>query len=129
MRHYKIIAVLLCCVLLVACSGDDDAKQGSRFDPDSPEGKGEQVFRENCATCHSVESDRVVVGPSLAGIATRAGERVEDLTGPEYIRQSIMQPNAYVVEGFPGGAMPQNFARVLTGEQLDNLVAYLLTLE
>jgi hypothetical protein len=39
-----------------------------------------------------------------------------------------LNPNAYVVDGFPSGSMPQNFARDLTSEELENIVAYLLTL-
>ena len=129
MRYGVIVGLVLCSMLVAACGGNEDADSKSRFDPDTPEGKGEQVFRANCATCHAIEGDRVIVGPSLNGIATRAGQRIEGLTAAEYIQQSILQPGAYVVEGFPDGAMPRNFARTLTTEQVDNLVAFLLKLE
>ena len=97
---------------------------------------GRSLFMENtfgvntgCRLCHSLEPGVVLVGPSLAGVATRAEARVPGLTAAEYLRQSIVDPNAYVVDGFPKGQMFQNFARVLTAEQIDSLVAFLLTLK
>lgn len=84
-----------------------------------------------CVTCHSLEADTIIVGPSLHGYATHAkmhadamGQSVE-----EYTRTSIVDPNAYVVEGFTAGVMYANFGTDLTAEQIDDLVAYLLTLK
>ncbi|MEA2003081.1 MAG: hydrogenase iron-sulfur subunit [Actinomycetota bacterium] len=82
-----------------------------------------------CRICHSLDEGVVLVGPSFAGIASRATARVPGLTAEEYLRQSILDPNAYVVEGFPAGQMLQNFDELLTEEDIDNLVAFLLTLE
>lgn len=82
-----------------------------------------------CVTCHSLEEGQVLVGPSLHGIASRAGDRVEGQSAADYIHNSIVNPNAYVVEGFQEGLMYQNYAQDLTEEQINDLVAYLLTLE
>jgi len=82
-----------------------------------------------CHICHSLQPDVVIVGPSLAGIATRAAGRIPGMSAEEYIRQSILQPNAYVVPGFPSGVMPPDFSEILTPEQIDDLVAFLLTLK
>jgi len=82
-----------------------------------------------CRLCHSLEPDTVLVGPSFAGIATRAQTRVPGLTAEEYLRQSIVEPNAYVVEGFPAGQMFSNYREVLTDEDIDNLIAFLMTQE
>ena len=82
-----------------------------------------------CRICHSLEPGVVLVGPSFDGIATRAATRVPGLSAEEYLRQSILDPNAYVVEGFPAGQMLQNFGELLTEEDIENLVAFLLTLE
>lgn len=91
----------------------------------------EQVSGTNagCRICHSLQPDVVIVGPSLAGIATRAATRVPGLSAEEYIRQSILEPNAYVVPGFPAGQMVQNLGEILTPEQVDDLVAFLMTLK
>ncbi len=97
---------------------------------------GESLFFENtlgtntgCRICHSLDEGVVLVGPSLNGVATRAPTRIAGMTAEEYIRQSILDPNAYVVDGFPAGQMLQNFEELLTAEDIDNLVAFLLTLE
>ena len=63
----------------------------------------------------------MIVGPSLQGIGSRHDEA--------YIRQSILDPNAVVVEGFPADTMPAVWGTELSGEQVDQLVAYLLTLK
>ena len=44
----------------------------------------------------------------------------------EYLRQSIVEPDARIAEGFQGGVMPDTYERTLTEEQLDALVQYLL---
>ncbi|MEE9248366.1 MAG: cytochrome c, partial [Dehalococcoidia bacterium] len=67
------------------------------------------------------------LGPTLQGIAAGAGNRVSGLNGEEYIRQSILDPNSFVVGGFPPGIMPANFAETLSSQDIDNLVAFLLT--
>jgi len=95
---------------------------------------GKELFNQNplgqnagCVTCHSTEPGVQLVGPSLAGIATTAAERVDGMSAEDYIRQSILEPNAYTVEGFPEGLMPAYSD--LSPEQIDALVAYLMTLK
>jgi len=82
-----------------------------------------------CRICHSLRPDVVIVGPSFAGVATRAETRVPGMSAEEYLRQSILDPNAYIVEGFAPDMAPPNFAELLTDEQVDDLVAFLLTLK
>ena len=83
-----------------------------------------------CNVCHSVEpGDDDDVGPSLAGIATFGGDRVEGLNAEQYIRQSILLPDQYVVPGYPPGQMLPIYREQLSAEELDALIAYLLTLE
>jgi nitric oxide reductase subunit C len=89
---------------------------------------GGKLFQRHCASCHTLEPDVVIVGPSLAGIAGRAGERTAGLDARQYIQTSVLRPDAYVVEGFDN-LMPSSLAKDLTGEELDTLTAYLLTLE
>ncbi len=82
-----------------------------------------------CRVCHSLDPGVVIIGPSFDGVATAAITRVPGLTAEEYLRQSIVDPDAHVVEGFDSGVMLQNFGKTLTDEQIDNLVAFLLTFE
>jgi nitric oxide reductase subunit C len=98
--------------------------------------KGEELYKQKvigssgtpgCITCHSLEEGVTVVGPSHAGIAARveeSGLQVED-----YLRTSIVDPNAVIAEGFSEGVMYQNYATDLTSEQIDDLVAFLMTLK
>jgi ferredoxin/mono/diheme cytochrome c family protein len=94
--------------------------------------RGEQVFLSShagCSVCHSVTPGVERVGPNLSGVGLVAGSRVPGLTAEEYLRQSILDPDAYVVEGFPSGQMLDNYEETLTDEDIDALVAYLITLD
>lgn len=97
---------------------------------------GESIYYETaagvnagCRICHSLEKDEVIIGPSFYGIADRAGSRVSGMTAEEYLHESIVNPNAYVVTGFPKGQMIQNFGKILTEEQINDLMAFLMTLK
>ncbi len=86
---------------------------------------GAKTFASSgCGGCHTFAkagSDGQV-GPSLddlTGAAQKAGESV-----PDYVRQSIVDPNAVVVAGFQPGVMPQTFGDSLSTDELDALVAY-----
>jgi hypothetical protein len=46
----------------------------------------------------------------------------------QYVRTSIVEPSAHVVEGY-GNAMPGTYEAQLSAKQLDDLIAYLLTLK
>src|SRR5690606_10220391 len=65
-----------------------------------------------CATCHRADSEARLIGPGLLNVGTRAETRVEGLSAIEYIRTSIVNPSAYVVESFPDKLMPQNWAEI-----------------
>ncbi len=82
----------------------------------------------NCASCHSLAPDVVIVGPSLAGIASRAAERVPGQTAAVYLRNAILYPSDYLVPGY-ADLMAKNLGAALTVDQVDDLVAFLLTLE
>ncbi|HUF39065.1 MAG TPA: cytochrome c [Anaerolineales bacterium] len=91
--------------------------------------RGRQVFERNCATCHSTTPDMIVVGPSLAGIATRAATRIPGMDAEAYIRESIAYPGNYTVEGFREGIMPDQVIESLAPEDFEAVVDYLMTLE
>ena len=114
------------CLLLVACNGGLAPAATPTFTPE--EKRGQTLFEAHCARCHSAGTDTVIVGPSLAGIATRGAERVPGMDAHAYLIESILEPDAYVVEGFHDNQMPENFGDQLTEEELEALVAYLLTL-
>jgi mono/diheme cytochrome c family protein len=100
-------------------------------DESTPEGRGQAVyFQAGCNACHAISGiSSGTVGPVLDGLASRAGETVSGLSAEEYIRQSLLDPSAFLVEGFQDGVMPQTFGDTLTEEQINDLVAFLLTLQ
>lgn len=91
--------------------------------PTDPVELGRMTFQSNCASCHSTGSN-TIVGPGMAGLADRAGTRVEGLDTDGYIEQSIREPGTYLVEGF-SPVMP---ALPLSDDQINGLIAYLKTL-
>ncbi|MCA9980486.1 MAG: cytochrome c [Anaerolineales bacterium] len=82
-----------------------------------------------CITCHSLQENITLVGPSIAGIASRAGETVPGQTAEEYLRLAIVEPNAYMVPGYQSGSMYLDYGRELSPQQIEDLIAYMLTLE
>ena len=46
-----------------------------------------------------------------------------------YIRESIADPNAMVVEGFPPSVMPANFGSTLSDSDIEAITAYIKELE
>ena len=90
--------------------------------------KGAPGVNTGCRICHSLEPGARLVGPALAGVATSAAARVPGLSAQEYLHQSIVDPDAYVVDGFPKGQMLRDTAQRLTEEQIRDLVAFLMTL-
>ena len=105
--------------------------------------RGERLFGTlPCVSCHDVTKPWPggEICPNLGNIATEAARIVRSRdyrgkakTAAEYIRESIMDPNAYIVPGAKyrtaegQSLMPKDFGTTLTGAQIDDLVAYLLT--
>ena len=104
---------------------------GSSANEPGDAARGQRLFggAATCSTCHDTKAGMTIVGPSLKGIATRAGSREPGKSAEDYIRESILTPNSYVVKGFTPGLMPQNFSKLLTQKQINDLIAYLLTLK
>lgn len=119
-----IIPILLLVILLSAC-GSEEVNPATLS---AQAMAGERLFIQNCASCHATSPDTIIVGPSLAGVAQSAENKVSGLDARSYIETSILEPDAYINEGF-NDLMPRTFGKTLTGEELDSLVAYLLTLE
>lgn len=115
---------------------------GTDITQELPEGdaaRGEQLaVSQGCAGCHISQQ----VGPAWEatadqpGIGTRAETRFEqgDYTGnatnaQEYLLESIVQTNVFIVEGFQPNIMPQNYGDTLEVQDAADLIAYMLSLE
>lgn len=126
MKKMITLSLLLMASAMSACSAIAPAQPTPSADPFII--KGRQVFNARCATCHALEPNTTIIGPSLAGVATRAKTRVEGQSADEYIQLSILKPADYVVEGY-NNVMITNFSRELTSEDMNALVAFMLTLK
>lgn len=111
-----------------AATGGDTASTGER----SPE----QLFKNlpdgvGCEACHNLNEPEDgttprKVGPNLGNLADHAGTRVPGEDAVTYVHNSIITPDAHVVEGFPAGVMFKDFETKMTPTEIDALVAWLL---
>ncbi|MBV7330374.1 c-type cytochrome [Chloroflexi bacterium TSY] len=82
-----------------------------------------------CAGCHLFDPDNQVVGPTwynVGNIAVARAEAAGDPSPAAYLYISISNPNSYLVPGYQGGNMPQNFDELLSPQDYADLIAYLL---
>lgn len=111
---------------------------------DDPIAVGQQLFHSaetTCNACHSTSAGVEMVGPSLASIAEQAEVYLaseaytgEASTPEEYIRESILEPNAFLVPGDKYVAsgrsiMPDDYDTRLSEEQVEQLVDYLMSIK
>jgi len=127
----KAVVLVLVVFLLLAISACGSGEENTGTIP-----SGEELFSKpilgsqpGCKTCHSLEEGVVIVGPSMAGVAMRAAGREPGKSAEEYLGESINDPNAFIVTSFPADTMPKNYAKELTPEEINSLVAYLMTLK
>lgn len=90
-----------------------------------PERGSQLVVAHQCVNCHVYAAG--IAAPGWNGVAERAAQRESPLSAPAYLYEAIIDPMAYVVEGY-APAMPQNFGETLTPEETGDIIAYLLTL-
>jgi mono/diheme cytochrome c family protein len=136
-RLIGLCAGLLAVLLVLAACGDGDATTTS----EAVQLSGEEAAALEkvalgliagaeplpCSACHTIGKVAFgKVGPDLTNIGTRAHAA--------YIRESIVDPQAVIVENCPNGpcspddGMPTLYAQTLTEEEVDALVWYLMGL-
>ena len=88
-----------------------------------------KALAAQCLSCHSVDG-KEMVGPTWLGLYGHEVE-LEDgstvIADEAYLIESIKDPNAKVVKGFPKGAMPP-YGAILTDENIMDLIAYIRSL-
>ena len=83
-----------------------------------------------CSMCHTVTTgESLVLGPNLSNIGNRAATTIKGMSAVEYLRSSIVDPDAYLAGGFQEGIHYRGYRQALTPQQLNDLIAYLLTLK
>jgi mono/diheme cytochrome c family protein len=96
--------------------------------PKAPTGSaaGKALFVSNgCGGCHTYKpaGSNGKVGPDLDNLPADA-KKANKGALPVYVKQSIEDPNAYVVPGFQSNVMPP-FKGKLSDSQINALVKYL----
>lgn len=95
--------------------------------------RGEIIFRQGidnappCIGCHALAARGFSLGPVMAGVRERAGQRIEGLDAEAYIRQSILEPTAYIVPGYRN-LMYVSYGEHLNEQDLMDLIAFLTSL-
>lgn len=89
---------------------------------------GKAVFDSECADCHSADTQVTIEGPTLY----QAGNRFTQ----EYVRESIVDPSKpqeYESEAekppINAPTMPEDIADNLTPSELENVIAYVMSLK
>jgi cytochrome c oxidase subunit II len=91
---------------------------------------GKAVFTEaGCGSCHTLGDANASgnVGPNLDELARVARRRKPGTSAEDYVRESIVDPRAFTVRGFPGNVMPTTYRSDLSRQEIDALVEYLLS--
>ena len=93
--------------------------------------QGQEIFaRTGCVACHSVDGSTAgKLGPTLQGLFGSLRPLQEGASvraDAEYVRRSIEEPGAQIVEGFEEG-MPA-YLGVLSDSEIESLVLYIQSL-
>jgi len=106
--------------------------------PEGDAGRGQTLAEGplGCAACHTLST----VGPAWAGegatpgIGARAAARLDEpgyggaaTTAEQYLLESVVETNTYLVAGFEANIMPGTFGARLTPQDAAHLIAYMLT--
>ena len=82
-----------------------------------------------CLTCHTIGKTGALRFPDLAGIGAQAKSRVPGMSDVDYLAQSMYEPTAFVVPGFPPAMPPVNQPPIgLTDQEILAVIAALQTL-
>jgi cytochrome c oxidase subunit II len=105
--------------VLTAAQFDRWVEEQRRLAAEGASAGGMELFAQQCGSCHTLADAGTTaqVGPDLDSVLP--GQSAEE------IRESIVEPDAEVSQGFQPGVMPGNFGEELSEQQLDGLVEYL----
>jgi mono/diheme cytochrome c family protein len=92
---------------------------------------GAKIAKDNgCMACHSSGKQRLV-GPGwqgLFGSQVALADGVKVVADDSYLTESILAPDAKIVEGYPAHIMPV-YDKLLSRDEVDTIVAYIRSLQ
>lgn len=92
----------------------------------TPEGGGaaqpvdaKAIFSDQCGSCHTLADAGTngTIGPDLDDVLADKDEA--------FIKESIVEPNKVIADGYQSGIMPPNYGQTLQAAQVDGLAKYL----
>lgn len=127
MRAGGRLLLLASAALMAACG-----RSGGSGDADALVLQGHDLSRQyGCISCHSADGTKST-GPTWMGLYTSKVELSDGTTvtaGEAYLRESILQPSAKTVKGFPEGLMETTIeANSVPEKDLRALIAYIKSL-
>jgi cytochrome c oxidase subunit 2 len=128
MRTRIVVASLSCLLTLVGagCGGGGGEEEEAGTQPTTTVAtggaeNGKQIFMaQGCGGCHAL---------SAAGTNGTTGPDLDQALGGQdeaSIRESIVDPDAQIAEGFEAGLMPKDYGDKLSNQELNDLVAFLV---
>ncbi len=83
------------------------------------------IQKYGCPACHR-QGAANGIAPAWVGVAERAATRRPPMPAEAYLYESIIHPEAYLVDGYPNSMVP-NFGSRISDQELGDILAYLLT--
>jgi mono/diheme cytochrome c family protein len=138
LRWYLVLCFAFFCAMIAAILVLAKEKKGAEAAGEAPAAAsaapaakgdaaaGKTIFgAQGCAACHTFKpaGSTGTVGPDLDKLPESAAAAKMPLDA--FIKQSIVDPNAYIAPGYAKGVMPPNFGTTLSAKQVDDLVAFL----
>lgn len=104
----------------------------------TPEETGQKLWRRNCSSCHTVDGTPST-GPSWksdAAAGTGWGSTIQLEKGgttvvfdENYVRESILEPQAKIHKGFGPNSAMNSFAGQLKDDQIESIIAFMKSLK
>ncbi|MDO8477531.1 MAG: c-type cytochrome [Candidatus Rokubacteria bacterium] len=81
---------------------EDLSLEGGNVTPEQLVKAGEKIFKDKgtCEICHRI-GQKGTRAPDLAGIGATAAKRKPGMSAKAYLVESLLDPGAYLVEGYP----------------------------
>lgn len=112
------LAVAVAALLLLAGCQAERRKSDAELGLNPTQASGRHIYDQRCGTCHEAYSSRDLRGPSLQGLFKKNEMPSGTPANDDRVREVIEL----------GRAKMPGFGRVLTPQQVDELLAYLHTL-
>lgn len=90
--------------------------------------QGQLLFlAKGCSGCHTLEgvAETASAGPNLTALREVAGERISGVSGPDYVRQSLREPQAFIAPGFETSSVDMPTLK-LSDSEVQSLIDLLL---